>query len=341
LGRGALSFVTLFVSVLIASTVLTGLFRMLAVRVSLIDQPVSRSAHTSPLPVGGGISIVLLYCLMVLYLAISTAIPSNELLALLTCIPVAVVGLCDDFWQLDIKWRIPVQFVAAIYAIYLLGGVPAISFYLWTLENVWILSILAAVALVWLLNLFNFMDGIDGLAGIELVSVNLLSYLFVMNSGDQMLQHLALLFIASGLGFLVWNWAPARVFMGDVGSSFLGFSLGLMALLSMHHGTMTVWVWLLLLGVFVVDATFTLARRYIQGEKWYEGHTSHAYQNAARCYKSHRKVSITVLLINCLWLAPLAWLAMLYQDMGILIAIVGIFPLIILAKRFKAGTQAF
>ena len=96
---------------------LTGLFRLIAVRISLIDQPVSRSAHSSPIPVGGGISIVILYCLMVLYLAIFTAIPSNELLLLLASIPVAAVGLLDDFWQLDIKWRVPVQFLAAFWAI--------------------------------------------------------------------------------------------------------------------------------------------------------------------------------------------------------------------------------
>jgi Fuc2NAc and GlcNAc transferase len=336
-----LSLVTLFVSLFIASAMLTGLFRLIAVRISLIDQPVSRSAHSSPIPVGGGISIVILYCLMVLYLAIFTAIPSNELLLLLASIPVAAVGLLDDFWQLDIKWRVPVQFLAAFWAIWMLGGVPAISFSLWSLENVWILSILAALALVWLLNLYNFMDGIDGLAGSELVFVNAMTYLFVMNSGDQMLQHLSILFIASGLGFLVWNWAPARVFMGDVGSSFMGFSLGLMALLSMHHGSMTVWAWVLLLGVFIVDATLTLSRRFIKGEKWYEGHSSHAYQNAARCYKSHRKVTITVLLINCFWLAPLAWLAMQNQDLGIIFAMIGLLPLVILALRYKAGTQAF
>ncbi len=324
-----------------ASVVFTGLFRLIAVRISLVDQPVSRSAHSSPIPVGGGVAIVLLYCLIVLYLAITTAVPSNELLALLSCIPVAIVGLLDDFWQLDIKWRIPIQLIAALWAIWLLGGVPAISFALWSLSNVWILSILGALALVWLINLYNFMDGIDGLAGSELVFVNLMTYFFVMSSGDTILQHLSLLFIASGLGFLVWNWAPARVFMGDVGSSFMGCSLGLMALLSLLHGTMTVWVWVLLLGVFVVDATITLARRFLNGDKWYEGHSSHAYQNAARCYKSHGKVTITVLLINFIWLAPLAWLAMLYRDSGFLLAIIGLFPLVVLALRFKAGIQAF
>ena len=199
------------------------------------------------------------------------------------------------------------------------------------------LAVLAILALVWLLNLFNFMDGIDGIAASETIFVSLMSFLFGLNSGDEVLALLSAILLASGAGFLLWNWSPAKIFMGDVGSGFIGFSLGVMALLSMQHGSMTVWTWVLLLGVFIVDATVTLLQRYIQNERWYEGHASHGYQNAARRYKSHSKVTITVIVINCVWLAPLAWLSVNRPGWGFYLALLGITPLVMLATRLQAG----
>ena len=148
------------------------------------------------------------------------------------------------------------------------------------------------------------MDGIDGIAGSELVCVNLVSLFFVINSTDYSVTLIIMVLGAASAGFLAWNWEPARIFMGDVGSGFSGFMLGLLALITMQQGSMTVWSWLILLGVFVVDATITLLRRLLVGERWYVGHTSHAYQHAARHYKSHGKVTMTVVLINICWLTP-------------------------------------
>jgi len=203
-----------------------------------------------------------------------------------------------------------------------------------------LLNVIAVFALVWLLNLFNFMDGIDGIAATELIAVNLLSILIVINT-DELITLLSAGLAAAAGGFLLWNWSPAKIFMGDVGSSFIGFSLGVMALLSMHHGSMTVWTWVLLVGVFIVDATLTLFNRFRRKQRWLEGHASHAYQNAARHYKSHAKVTITVLLINLFWLGPLAWLSMQYPEMGLVIAILGLLPLVLLARRFGAGVEQF
>jgi Fuc2NAc and GlcNAc transferase len=125
--------------------------------------------------------------------------------------------------------------------------------------------------------------------------------------------------------------------MGDVGSGFVGFTLGIFALFSIHHGTMTVWTWVILLAVFIADATITVICRYVSGEKWFEGHATHAYQNAARSYKSHSKVTITVILINCIWLAPLAWLSVRQPQVGAYLALIALFPLVLLAIRLKAG----
>jgi Fuc2NAc and GlcNAc transferase len=329
----------LLCSLLFASSVLlTGFIRWAALRVKLIDVPVSRSAHASPVPVGGGLAIVILLLLVIVYFFSIGSIPGNEFAALMSALLIAGIGLVDDFKQLDVRWRIPAQFIASIYVVYCLGNVPAIDFGLFQFPESMLLNVLAVLALVWLLNLYNFMDGIDGIAASELIAVNLVCLLIVINS-DNLLAMLAASFAACAAGFLVWNWSPAKIFMGDVGSSFIGFSLGIMALLSMHHGSMTVWTWVLLLGVFIVDATLTLLIRFRRGQRWHEGHASHAYQNAARRYKSHGKVTITLLLINLAWLGPLAWLSMRHPQLGLYITLIGLLPLLLLARYFGAGVE--
>ncbi len=334
-----MSLLILMAGLFVASALLTGLCRLLAQRFSLLAIPVSRSAHSKPIPVAGGIVLVFLFLLVVSYYTASGLIPYTEFMALLAAVLIALLGLVDDLKQLHIRWRLPLQFVAALWVVLWLPAVPAIDLGLFEIGNPWILGILAVLALVWLLNLFNFMDGIDGIAVSELAFVSLLSLFIVMSSGDDVMALLSATLFASGAGFLLWNWPPAKIFMGDVGSGFIGFSLGVMALFSMQHGSMTVWTWVLMLGIFIVDATFTLLRRYRRNERWYEGHASHAYQNAARRYKSHGKVTITVILINCVWLAPLAWLSVKRPDLGVYLAILGIAPLIVLAIKLQAGNS--
>jgi glycosyltransferase WbpL len=322
------------------SAVLTGLFRWVALRVQLIDIPVSRSAHSNPVPVGGGVSIAALVLLVIAYNFFTEQIPVNEFAALMTGLLIACIGLVDDYKQLDIRWRMPAQFLASAYVVYCVGDVPAIDFGIFYFPESMLLNLLAVFALVWLLNLYNFMDGIDGIAATELIAVNLLSVVIVINS-DSVLTLLSLSMAAAAGGFLLWNWAPAKIFMGDVGSSFIGFTLGVMALLSMIHGSMSVWTWVLLLGVFIVDATLTLFVRFRRGQRWYEGHATHAYQNAARHYKSHAKVTITLIAINFLWLGPLSWLSIQYPGMGVALAFLGLLPLLLLARRFGAGREDF
>ena len=334
-----MSTLALFAGLFLASLLFTGVLRNLALRVRLLDLPVDRSAHSQATPVGGGLAIVCLFALLASYYFVAGVIPLAEYMALSGGIVIAVVGLIDDLSQLDLRWRIPLQFGSAIWSVWWLGNVPPIGIGDWVLQVQWLLNGMAIVALVWLLNLYNFMDGIDGLAGSELLFVNLSCLLFVISNEDQVLAVLSGTLLAAGAGFLVWNWAPAKIFMGDVGSGFIGFTLGVLALFSMHHGSMTVWTWVILLAVFITDASYTLARRYLGGEKWYEGHACHAYQNAARKYKSHGKVTITILMINCLWLAPLAWISVQRPQLGVYLAVIAILPLALLAGKFRAGTS--
>lgn len=329
--------VYLVFAVFFSAFLLTGLIRLLAEKLKLVDRPVSRSAHVLPVPVAGGIAIALPFFFACLYLFFIKLIDSGEFVALGVSLVIALTGLVDDLRQLDVKWRMPIQFAAAVWVLLWLGNIPAINMFYFTLEIPWVLNALGVFALVWLLNLYNFMDGIDGLAGTEAVFACVIAFSIAINSSDVGLGAVIASLGAASVGFLLWNWPPAKIFMGDVGSGFLGFVLGIIAIISLEHGTMSVWTWVLLLGVFISDTSVTLWRRYTSGERWYEGHNTHCYQKMAKRYKSHGKVTITVLLINCLWLAPLAFYSIKEPKLGIVLAILGVVPLVITAIRLEAG----
>jgi Fuc2NAc and GlcNAc transferase len=191
---------------------------------------------------------------------------------------------------------------------------------------------------VWLINLTNFMDGIDGVAATEAVTVSLggaLATLLVARDDPQWIAPLIL--AGSSLGFLAWNWPPARIFMGDGGSSFLGLMFGVLSLHAAHRTPALFWSWMILLGVFIVDATVTLTRRTIRGDRVYEAHRTHAYQHAARRLGAHRPVTMTIAVINVAWLLPLAALVArgsLPDVVGVLVAYV---PLVVAAIWLGAG----
>lgn len=324
----------------IASFLLTGAVRRFALQGGMLDFPVSRSLHSEAIPVGGGVAVTLLFLLFAGAYRLAGSIPPHEFLALAAGAFVALVGLLDDLWNLSLAWRLPAQFAAAVWVISWLGQPPPIDFFIVEISNFFVLDLLAVLALVWLLNLYNFMDGIDGLAATELVFVNVLCFMIAVFANDAVLGLLSAGLGAAVFGFLIWNWPPARIFLGDAGSNFIGFSLGVLALLSMYHGSMAVWTWLLLLGVFVTDATVTLIRRIARGDKWFKGHRNHAYQHAATRLGSHRLVTLSVLAINCLWLAPLAWWSVLQPQWGMPLALAGLAPLVVVSLRLEAGVPA-
>ena len=201
----------------------------------------------------------------------------------------------------------------------------------------WLVYTLAAFFLVWLLNLYNFMDGIDGIASIEAITVCLGGALIYWLSGHES-QVLVLLVLAAAVGgFLYWNFPPARIFMGDAGSGFLGLMLGVLAVSAAMVEPQLLWSWLILLGVFVLDATWTLFRRLARGDKVYEAHRSHAYQYASREHGSHLPVTLAVLAINVFWLLPLACVVALGHVAGLWGLLIAYLPLAILAVRYKAG----
>jgi Fuc2NAc and GlcNAc transferase len=277
--------------------ILTGAVRRYALRAELLDVPNERSLHRRPTPRGGGIAIVVVTLAGLTAAALLSMISADIAWALgVGGVLVAAVGWLDDRGEVRAPVRATVHAVAACWAAYWIWGglTPG--------------SAAGVVCIIWAINLYNFMDGIDGLAGAEAGSVGTLAGLLLLMGGREDLALVAFIVAATATGFLGWNWHPARIFMGDVGSGFLGYIFGALALMAGRSGALPLALGLLLAGVFAFDATVTLLRRMARGEHWYKAHRSHAYQRVVQAGSTHAQVTAGVVLVN-LGLGVLARLA--------------------------------
>ncbi|SEQ93048.1 Fuc2NAc and GlcNAc transferase [Pseudomonas sp. NFACC02] len=327
------------VVVIAVSYVLTYCLRRYALHKSLLDIPNDRSSHTVPTPRGGGVAIVVSYLAALAYGYGAALVDQSSFMALAGAgVFIAALGFLDDHGHIAARWRLLGHFTAAAWALFWLGGLPAIQVFGTELDLGIAGDVLAAVYLVWLLNLYNFMDGIDGIASVEAITACLGAAILYALSGFPALIGLPVLFACAVAGFLFWNFPPAKIFMGDAGSGFLGIILGILSLQAAWISSQLMWAWLILLGVFIVDATVTLIRRLVRGDKIYEAHRSHAYQFASRRFGRHLPVTSAVGVINLCWLLPLALCVTRFGLDGALGLIIAYVPLVILAIRFKAGT---
>lgn len=324
----------------LVSLLLTAVLRQYALRRSIIDVPNARSSHTVPTPRGGGVAIVLTFAFSLFVLALLQLVSIAESVALLgSGLLIAVIGFMDDHGHIAARWRLLGHFIAAAWALCWMQGLPAITFFGFSLNLGWLGHILGAFYLVWMLNLYNFMDGIDGIASLEAICACVGLSLIYFLSGHEALIWAPLLLAMAVIGFLYWNFPPARIFMGDAGSGFLGIVLGGFSIQAAWVGSEFFFAWLIMLGVFVVDATFTLGRRLARGDKVYEAHRSHAYQFASRQFGKHLPVTVSIGVINVVWLFPLALCVTLLGLDGALGVVIAYVPLLLLAVKYKAGMR--
>jgi len=322
--------------IVILSFFLTEICRRYSLKNNFLDIPNVRSSHICPTPRGGGISIA---CLFLVIVAISNLISHDVTLAFMGAgFLVALVGFLDDKAHIAARWRLLFHFVAALWALYYLGEIPEFQLLNYTFSLGWFGIAIAAILLVWMLNLFNFMDGIDGIAAAEAIFVACGSAFFSYLNGLEGLLFISLVLASSTMGFLLLNWFPAKIFLGDVGSGFLGLMLGMIAYANIVEGG-SIWIWVTLLGVFLVDSGITLLRRILRGDNWYEAHCNHAYQHAARKW-GHKRVTVATILINLCWLFPMAYLVCLDKNNAVLLTLIAYTPLIIMVLKFKAGMDA-
>ena len=330
------------VLVLAVSASLTKAVRRLSWTHGLLDVPNERSSHRATTPRGGGVSIVIAASMALLVLWLLDAIRTDVLLALIGGgTAVAGVGFLDDHHRVPAGIRLTVHVAAALWALICLGGLPPLAIGHQLFDLGWAGHALALLAIVWTLNLFNFMDGIDGIAaseGVFIACSGALLSLVYGQASDALAAGMA--FGAASLGFLLWNWPPATIFMGDVGSGYLGYVIAVMAVAATRDNPAAVWIWLILGGVFFVDATVTLLRRAVRRERLHEAHRCHAYQRLAQRWGSHRRITVAVILLNLGWLLPCALIAALYPQAAVWVAVGALAPLVVLAVASGSGGRS-
>ncbi|MGB0714116.1 MAG: MraY family glycosyltransferase [Gammaproteobacteria bacterium] len=340
-----------------AAYLLTGWVLRHAPGLGMVDEPNHRSSHIHPTPRGGGLGVLLgFFALWSVFLIAGVApvdLPSAPWALGAALALVAFIGFLDDRGHVPALVRLVVQFVSATLVVWALGS-PEVR----GLEFVptQVMGALSVVALVWVINLYNFMDGTDGIAGIEAATV--LGAGGVVSALGATDIHAALfvpwLLAAGTLGFLLWNWPPARIFMGDAGSNFLGLAIGALAIDAYHRFAVDPVAWVILGAVFFADATWTLIRRLLRGERIHQAHRSHAYQLIALRLierfsrrdadvtesrrRAHRAVSLGVLAINLLWLFPLAVVAVRWPEWAWEALVAAYVPLMLVCLRSGAGS---
>ena len=316
----------------LAALVLGGSMLAAPERLRVVAHPNVRSFHERATPTAGGLAFVIPTATYLAWLAWHGSPPALALAA--GGVVVAAVGLWDDAREVSSRLRLVVQALVA-------AGVA------WTLllpsqESPvagWLMFVVAVPALVWHVNLFNFMDGIDGLAATQALVFAVGAHVVGQGlpgwPGDVLW-----LLAGSVLGFLVFNWPRARVFMGDVGSYFLGLVIAAVAILLDKENTLALPVSLILLAGFWFDATYTLIVRVSTGQTITQPHRTHLYQKIA-AIRGHLWTTVCYLSYAALWLLPLAWLCSRHVSAltpsALFWLLPAVAPLAIAAWRLRAG----
>lgn len=316
----------------------TYFMRAYALKKNIIDNPNERSSHSVPTPRGGGVAVVCSYLLALAVLIYSQQLTVHIGLTLMGAgFVIALLGFLDDHGHINSMLRLAIHFLVAIGAVISLGGFAEVTIFN-GLQLGFVANIIAVLFLVWLLNLYNFMDGINGIASVEAITTTASMAILYSLLNTSLNSDLLWLLAACVFGFLLWNFPKAKIFMGDACSGFLGLTLGILALIALKENLALFCAWIICLGVFVVDATYTLIKRVFSGYKMYDAHRSHSYQILSRKWGSHTPVTLAVAAINLLWLFPIAYITTTqqwaYPEFAILIAYL---PLVFLAIKLKAG----
>jgi UDP-N-acetylmuramyl pentapeptide phosphotransferase/UDP-N-acetylglucosamine-1-phosphate transferase len=288
-------FAIVVVAVLIVSFAGTGMILRFLRSHAILDHPNQRSSHSAPTPKGAGIIVVA--AILAGWVGISWDTPAAEIALIIAVAAICLAGLSwyDDLRGLNPVWRLLGQGVAVAYV--LTSDVVSVAPFFGGLLPDFLDLLAAGLLWLWFVNLFNFMDGIDGIAGVETAALGLGIALVAATAALSpafVIYGLAL--TAGALGFLWWNWHPARIFLGDVGSVPLGFLIGWLLLVLTKNGQ---WAAALILPLYyLADATITLIRRVLRGEKVWQAHRDHFYQQAVNHGLSHAQIVLHILWVD-------------------------------------------
>lgn len=318
----------IYLILLIFSFLLTYFIKNYMIKKSLVASVNERSSHTVPTPHGGGIAIAITWFIGLFYLYFSAQIETNFFYALLFGAVISIVSFFDDIYELSPKLRLIIQAIVAIGGLYFLGGFETLTFGIFDIQNSIFTNIFAFLMIIWFINLYNFLDGINGYAGSEAIFLSLAG--FILFGGN----HFLVLAVAV-LGFLYWNWNKAKIFMGDVGSTLLGYNVAIFTIYYANQEPTNFWIWIILFGVYWFDATLTLIRRKLNKEKLSLAHKKHAYQRLTQAGWSHYKVTNYSIGLNILLFA------IVYFISNIFVAFLLVFVVLVLSMKFIDSKKAF
>ena len=318
----------IYIFLFFLSFILTYRVKNYAIKKSLVAEVNERSSHTVPTPHGGGIAIALTWFIGLTYLFFVDEISNSLYCALMFGVIISVVSYLDDLYELSPKLRLLTQAGVTLGGMWALGGLHVLDFGVFSIENQVLTNLFAFFMSVWFINLYNFLDGINGYAGSEALFLSIAG--FMLFSGGYFI-----VLAVAVLGFLYWNFGNAKIFMGDVGSTLLGYNVAVFTIYYANQDAANLWVWIILFGLFWFDATLTLLRRYKNGEKLSQAHKKHAYQRLTQAGWSHTKVvlyaaGVNIVLLCFVYFLPSIWMAFLLS----LILLYGIMKFVDYKKAF-------
>ncbi len=285
--------IIVLIALVFLSLILTWLIRLWTVKYNVLDIPNKRSSHSAPTPRGGGVAIVICWYLGITFLFVNDYIADNLYYAFLSGSILAVISLIDDLLSLKPAIRLLGQLISASLALFFLKGIDIYIFDDWIIKPEIIIIPIIIIAIVWFINLFNFLDGLDGYASIEAICIAVVIFFFTGNT-------LCLILLASIAGFLFWNWPKAKIFMGDVGSTQIGFILIVLGIYLNNENHFNLIHWIILTSPFWFDATYTLVRRWKNHEKLSQAHKKHAYQRIVQYGYTHLQTDLALIALNVL-----------------------------------------
>jgi Fuc2NAc and GlcNAc transferase len=309
------------------------LYRRVAISRDIVANPNFRNLHASPLPVGGGIVFSFVFVFSLFFIWWLNQI-SDDLFWVLAVGggSAALFGFLDDLKDIRASSKLVAQFFLSGWLLFWLGGGPLLSID-------WIPVLVAipvtALFLVWMVNAYNFIDGIDGMAVSSAVFVSgAITLVMLLNNSKTEFIIVPVLLLTTTSTFMVFNWPPASIFMGDSGSVFLGYIFGALILFTVKSGDISIWTWLIVFGYFFADTTVTQFMRIFLVKKWYLPHRSHAYQNLARITGSHLKVTGGVVLYNVVWILPLTIWSVMKPEMALFAVALAIAPSLFFTLKY-------
>lgn len=318
----------IYIILLLISFLLTYFIKNYMIKKSLVASVNERSSHTVPTPHGGGIAIAITWFIGLFYLYFIGQIENNLFYALLFGVVISIVSFFDDIYELSPKLRLIIQAIVAIGGLYFLGGFETLTFGIFDIQNSIFTNIFAFFMIIWFINLYNFLDGINGYAGSEGLFLAVAG--FILFGGN----HFLVLAVAV-LGFLYWNWNKAKIFMGDVGSTLLGYNVAIFTIYYANQEPTNFWIWIILFSVYWFDATLTLIRRKLNKERLSQAHKKHAYQRLTQAGWSHYKVTNYSIGLNILLFA------IVYFISNIFVAFLFSFVVLVLVMKFIDSKKAF